>query len=191
MFYRPFVVFLSLAGLKPMSVDPDWKTLFGHLVTMIVLALLIIGYCLQYLSGFRRDKDGFDPKAAHLPKMNVRLGKFLKLMLNTGEVVFVYLVPALIHLSGYLVAVFIYRVADCESLQSLSERVFILAEKQKRLVWSFWFYTLCGAGWLACSVAYIIVVAGNSSAFINMEWYVSLPDSTKSFFMVNRQLLKC
>lgn len=42
---------------------------------------------------------------------------------GSGEAIFIYLIPALLHLNGYLLAVFIYRCADNEQLQSLVERV--------------------------------------------------------------------
>ncbi|KAL1404561.1 hypothetical protein pipiens_005311 [Culex pipiens pipiens] len=55
-FLRPFVCILGLVGLRPNAVDRDLATLLGHLQSITVLALLLAGYVLQYLSGFRRSK---------------------------------------------------------------------------------------------------------------------------------------
>ncbi|KAL1404558.1 hypothetical protein pipiens_005308 [Culex pipiens pipiens] len=52
-FLRPFVCILGLVGLRPNAVDRDLATLLGHLQSITVLALLLAGYVLQYLSGFR------------------------------------------------------------------------------------------------------------------------------------------
>lgn len=52
-FLRPYVCILGLVGLRPNAVDVDLCTLLGHLQSIMVLTLLLAGYVLQYLSGFR------------------------------------------------------------------------------------------------------------------------------------------
>lgn len=52
-FHRPFVLMLSIAGLKPMSIDPDWTTILGHVQTILVLVFLILGYVTQFVFGYR------------------------------------------------------------------------------------------------------------------------------------------
>lgn len=44
---------LGIGGLKPMTVDPDWTTILGHVQTMVVLVFLILGYVTQFIAGFR------------------------------------------------------------------------------------------------------------------------------------------
>ncbi|XP_055600459.1 uncharacterized protein LOC129749510 [Uranotaenia lowii] len=84
------------------------------------------------------------------------------LMINTGEMIFIYTVPALMHLGGYVMAVYIYRFADNEQLQCLIERVFILCRTPRRLVAILWVYFGFGVVWLACSISYIAVIAFGS-----------------------------
>lgn len=45
------------------------------------------------------------------------------MLVNTGEMIFIYIIPALLHLGGFVMAAYIYRFADNEQLQCLIERV--------------------------------------------------------------------
>lgn len=170
-FLRPFVCILGLVGLRPNAVDRDLATLLGHLQSITVLALLLAGYVLQYLSGFRRDRGFLDPEqqltygGGHqssrpaAPPTNSTTqptAAITKTMLvNTGEMIFIYIIPALLHLGGFVMAAYIYRFADNEQLQCLIERVFILCSKPRRLVATLWVYFGLGTLWLAGSVVYI------------------------------------
>ncbi|EDS36041.1 conserved hypothetical protein [Culex quinquefasciatus] len=77
------------------------------------------------------------------------------MLVNTGEMIFIYIIPALLHLGGFVMAAYIYRFADNEQLQCLIERVFILCSKPRRLVATLWVYFGLGTLWLAGSVVYI------------------------------------
>ncbi|XP_050092433.1 uncharacterized protein LOC126575669 [Anopheles aquasalis] len=93
---------------------------------------------------------------------------------GSGEAIFIYLIPALLHLNGYLLAVFIYRFADNEQLQCLVERVFILSNNPRRLVRTLWLYFGLGVGWLGASIAYVLVLGGDSTSayerFTSFRW---------------------
>ncbi|XP_049538662.1 uncharacterized protein LOC125953252 [Anopheles darlingi] len=93
---------------------------------------------------------------------------------GSGEAIFIYLIPALLHLNGYLLAVFIYRFADNEQLQCLVERVFILSNNPRRLVRTLWLYFGLGVGWLGASIAYILLLGGDSASaydrFTSFRW---------------------
>lgn len=168
-FLRPFVCILGLVGLRPNAVDRDLATLLGHLQSITVLALLLTGYVLQYLSGFRRDRGFLDPEqltygsGGHQASANLVANNttqpsaaMMKTMLvNTGEMIFIYIIPALLHLGGFIMAAYIYRFADNEQLQCLIERVFILCSTPRRLVATLWVYFGLGMVWLAGSAVYI------------------------------------
>uniref|UniRef100_A0A182SRI5 Uncharacterized protein n=1 Tax=Anopheles maculatus TaxID=74869 RepID=A0A182SRI5_9DIPT len=68
-----------------------------------------------------RDQTLVDYEGSNSTTLNTEPGHLG--LLASGEAIFTYLVPALLHLNGYLLAVFIYRFADNEQLQSLVERV--------------------------------------------------------------------
>ncbi|ETN62428.1 hypothetical protein AND_005875 [Anopheles darlingi] len=93
---------------------------------------------------------------------------------GSGEAIFIYLIPALLHLNGYLLAVFIYRFADNEQLQCLVERVFILSNNPRRLVRTLWLYFGLGVGWLGASIAYVLLLGGDSASaydrFTSFRW---------------------
>lgn len=89
---------------------------------------------------------------------------------------FIYVAPALLHLTGFLTAVFVYRIADNEQLQSLIERVFILSHAPKLLVKHFWIYVSFGLCWLAASTAYVVYL-GTSQVEMSKNSYVTVkPD---------------
>ncbi|XP_021705968.1 uncharacterized protein LOC5565490 [Aedes aegypti] len=184
-FLRPYVCILGLVGLRPNAVDVDLCTLLGHLQSIMVLTLLLAGYVLQYLSGFRRDR-GFstlDPPPA-IGELSHQIsttnddfpapvttpvptsvgfatvsGSIMKtIMLNTSEMIFIYIIPALLHLGGFVIGIYIYRFADNEHLQCLIEKVFILCNVPRRLVVTLWVYFILGALWLAGSTAYVYLL---------------------------------
>uniref|UniRef100_A0A1S4H5A1 Gustatory receptor n=2 Tax=gambiae species complex TaxID=44542 RepID=A0A1S4H5A1_ANOGA len=197
-FLRPYVVILAIAGLRPSSSDVEFLGRWiGHLQTFLVLLLLIVGYMLQFLCGFRRDHGIIEPiqplpisttpgwtitttttpdVVKQSPNWTIRdeTSDFLtesgNLTINlnrepghlgllaSGEAIFIYLVPALLHLNGFILAVFIYRFADNEQLQNLIERVFILSSNPRRLVLTLWLYFGLGLVWLGVSIAYVTLI---------------------------------
>ncbi|XP_058130292.1 uncharacterized protein LOC131285455 [Anopheles ziemanni] len=192
-FLRPFVIILASAGLRPSATDLEFLGRWvGHLQSILVLVLLIVGYVLQFLCGLRRD-HGFveanqstpttlSPEAVRpfgnwtVPSRRMSdfaAGRTIPSsagdtaghygLLASGEAIFIYLVPALLHLSGYIMAVFIYRFADNEQLQSLVERVFILSNNPRRLVLTLWLYFGLGLGWLAASTTYVALLGTNGA----------------------------
>uniref|UniRef100_A0A182MYB0 Gustatory receptor n=1 Tax=Anopheles dirus TaxID=7168 RepID=A0A182MYB0_9DIPT len=168
-FLLPYVVFLATAGLRPRYSDFVFLGYWvGHLKTFLMLLMLIIGYILQFMCGYRRDHGVIEPiqwsttsTVAPEPNWTFRdqavpagSGPGHLGLLASGEAMFIYLIPALLHLNGFVLAVFIYRFADNEQLQNLVERVFILSAKPRRLVMTLWLYIGLGLVWFALSSAY-------------------------------------
>uniref|UniRef100_A0A182Q439 Gustatory receptor n=1 Tax=Anopheles farauti TaxID=69004 RepID=A0A182Q439_9DIPT len=169
-FLRPYVIFLSMAGLQPRYSDfgcfGTWR---AHLKSLLMLLMLIIGYILQFMCGYRRDHGVIEPiqwstttvtpaPAEAFVQTSNQTGRGSAPgragLLASGEAMFIYLIPALLHLNGFVLAVFIYRFADNEQLQNLVERVFILSANPRRLVMTLWLYIGLGFGWLGLSAAY-------------------------------------
>uniref|UniRef100_A0A336KLD4 CSON004645 protein n=1 Tax=Culicoides sonorensis TaxID=179676 RepID=A0A336KLD4_CULSO len=175
-FHRPYVAILSFAGLKPMTIDSDWYSWLGHIQTFFILSFLILGYVLQFVTGFRRDR-GF---VAEVPSQYNDISEDFyyyqyRKYFETGEIVFTYIIPSLLHLSGFLAAIYVYRIADNELLQSLIERVFILSTSPKKLVVNFWIYKTIALIWLILSVAYITFI-GMEQDGIAKNHYIKLPN---------------
>lgn len=201
-FLRPYVCILSFVGLRPNAVDVDLCTLLGHLQTIMVLALLLVGYVLQYLSGFRRDHgfheqdppvNGGQSQSSIFPTNNAPSPAgydtaistateteaiMRTMMVNTGEMIFIYIIPALLHLGGFVLAVYIYRFADNEQLQCLIERVFILCNTPRRLVATLWVYFALGMLWLAGSTVYICMLTSDHPYAASLKWTTGELDPT-------------
>ncbi|XP_050067239.1 uncharacterized protein LOC126556082 [Anopheles maculipalpis] len=213
-FLRPYVIILAMAGLRPNSSDVEFLgRCVGHLQTILVLLFLFIGYILQFMCGFRRDRGFIGPNQSTplsttpsaLSTATSMFPDTVKLypkwtspdqtiddydgnnnitlnthepghlgLLASGEAIFTYLVPALLHLNGYLLAVFIYRFADNEQLQSLVERVFILSSNPRRLVLTLWLYFGLGMVWLGVSIAYVTLLGVDGitvfERFLSFGW---------------------
>lgn len=102
-----------------------------------------------------------------------------KKYIDTGEVIFTYIIPAGLHLFGYLSAVFVYRIIDNEQIQSLVERVFILSSAPKQLIYKFWIYVCCGLVWFLCSLAYIYMIGSNQDSMAENSYvHVGLDESS-------------
>lgn len=92
---------------------------------------------------------------------------------ETGEIVFTYIIPSILHLSGFLAAIYVYRIADNELLQSLIERVFILSNTPRHLVIHFWIYKSIALAWLGLSITYITFI-GMEQPGIARNHYIKL-----------------
>lgn len=165
-----------------MTIDSDLYSWLGHVQTLLILKFLILGYVLQFVCGFRWDFQGQSQKFIKHNKILIsrRDRGFVsdvpsrysannddfyyfqyKKYFETGEIVFTYVIPSILHLSGFLAAIYVYRIADNELLQSLIERVFILSNSPRHLVINFWIYKVVALVWLAFSITY--------TTFIGME----------------------
>lgn len=102
-----------------------------------------------------------------------------KKYIDTGEIMFTYIIPAGLHLFGYLSAVFVYRIIDNEQIQSLVERVFILSTAPRQLVYKFWSYIFAGIAWFSCSILYIYWVSQNQDEMVKNSYvHVSVKDAS-------------
>lgn len=130
-----------------MTVDAaGCSALLGHTQTLVVVTLLFIGYLLQFMTGFRRDR-GVDPESTVLmtsneaPAIESTTNKYVfdnypeigpnhyvpvryyRPAVVVGENIFVYVVPSLLHFCGFVTALYAFRFVDNEHLQNLVERV--------------------------------------------------------------------
>lgn len=120
-----------------MTVDTsDCSAWAGHFQTLVVVTLLFIGYTLQFMTSFRRDrgiaKTNFFATAANRNHSNGYTAQFVSVQYYRPialvcETVFVYIVPSILHFCGFATALYAFRVVDNEHLQNLVERVGIIA----------------------------------------------------------------
>lgn len=119
-----------------MTIDTsDCSACLGHFQTLVVVTLLFIGYILQFMTSFRRDRGIANSNffsasnvnssedlysAGHKPFVTTQYYRPIALV---GDTVFVYVVPGILHFCGFSTALYAFRVVDNEHLQNLVERV--------------------------------------------------------------------
>lgn len=87
-----------------------------------------------------------------------------------GESIFVYGISSVIHFSAFLTAIYVFRIAESEQLQSLVERVFILSNIPNKLFYILWFHILCGFLWLITMTIYIMVMEQEPIDVVKVTW---------------------
>lgn len=118
---KPYSRLLTLVGLQPVSFSYNtyscWN-ITAHIYTVFIIILVLFGYILQYMSCFRRDR-GFGYKEK--PTTCFKLENYEAICHESF--IFSHLIPHILHLSGYIYAIYIFRSSDDNKLQSLMERV--------------------------------------------------------------------
>lgn len=90
-----------------------------------------------------------------------------------GESIFVYGISSTLHFSAFLAAIYVFRIAESEQLQSLVERVFILCNIPNKIFYILWFHILCGFLWLITMTTYIVVMEQDQFDVIKVTWFGS------------------
>lgn len=117
---------LSFMGLRPFVNEEQESCLFLHLFsyayTFQVMGFMIIGYFLQYMSCFRRDRGFYYKVKSDRSYLTTELNVIYEHTCDTS-LIFSFIVPSVLHLVGYLHAVVIFRSSDDDQLPVLMERV--------------------------------------------------------------------
>lgn len=88
-----------------------------------------------------------------------------------GESIFVYGFASVLHFSAFLSAIYVFRIAESEQLQSLVERVFILCNIPNKLFYILWFHIVCGFFWLITMTMYIVIMEkGEDDDVVKVSW---------------------
>lgn len=118
-------------GLRPLSLQPpdtcSFLEILSHYYTLQVIAFMVVGYILQYMACFRRDR-GFCCKAYESSSDIVfederQRNPTLCEEICQASVLFSFVIPSVLHLIAYLHAVAVFRSSDDDQLPSLMERV--------------------------------------------------------------------
>lgn len=122
---KPYQHFLSIMGLRPIYIDQidscSCLEFFSYLYTTIIICLLMLGYALQFMACFKRDRGfGYDCNST-----TNQYGDTMNLYetICNGSTVFSYIIPNAFHLIAYFYAVLVFRTSDDDLLTSLMERV--------------------------------------------------------------------
>ncbi|XP_012236805.1 uncharacterized protein LOC105680294 isoform X1 [Bombus impatiens] len=185
---RPYLRLLGVMGLKPISNDDSQRCtcycIFANLHTCQVAIFMCIGYILQYMACFRRDR-GFCYKTMPLKfhfasNLNKEDSEEITCF---GNVIFSYLVPSILHLVAYIYTVYLFRIKENEQLQNLMERAFLLSSNsvnrgnQRRLVRILWFFIALSLVWIIMALITVNVLMARGS--IIFQWLEHSPYQLK------------
>ncbi|XP_023703335.1 uncharacterized protein LOC111862296 isoform X2 [Cryptotermes secundus] len=160
---RPYSRLLCIMGLRPSAVENAERCCIlsccGYKHLVLVLALMCVGYILQYMTCFRRDR-GFDYK--NESTVEVKDHEFI----CYGNITFSYIVPSFLHFSAYLYALYLFRINENEQLQSLMERAFLVSGgslAQQRVVYTLWISIGLSILWVTASAVTVSVMVADGT----------------------------
>lgn len=126
---NPYLSFLSFVGLRPWVCEIQESRhclkLFAHVYVLFVILLLLVGYILQYMACFRRDRGFCYVKRSENFFTEKKLDSIYHQTCDKS-VVFSFIIPSVLHLGGYLYAIIVTRTTDDEQIPILMERVSII-----------------------------------------------------------------
>lgn len=168
-----------MMGLRPQgSSRCHCQTILGHFQTILVIILIVIGYLLQYLFKFRRDKGyGYDGVVLNFHEI-FHEGGF-----------FIYILPSVLHFTGFLTAIYVFKIRDCEQFQGLIERVFIVTNCSKSLVANLWGYFLYGCLWLTVITTSSFLMTSEEHDIVDLDWLAGI--SAEDLKKILKILLIC
>lgn len=94
----------------------------SYAYTIHAVIFMLIGYLLQYMSCFRRDRGFWYVIKSESLLVEAEETKLYGLTCE-GSSFFSFVIPSVLHLVGYLHAVYIFHCCDDEQLPILMERV--------------------------------------------------------------------
>lgn len=174
---NPYLRVLSIVGLRPLisnHIQTCCFQIINHIYTVQIIGLLILGYILQYMACFRRDR-GFCFKSVDTPYYPETDLKRIYEQICSAPILFSFIIPSALHLLGYLYAVGIIRYFDDDQLPVLMERVFLASTnlsrgstKQKKVVRTLWIFVGLTGIWMIISLITVCVMLANGT--INFKW---------------------
>lgn len=179
---RPYTRLLAAMGLRPLTLEPTESrciSILGHLHLIQALSFMCMGYFLQYMSCFRRDR-GFCYKAK--PSYTRSAADVVKTheQVCYGSLVFSYVLPSLLHLAGYVYALWLFRIRENEQLQNLMERAFLLSSdpnngpsSQRYLVRVLWLFIGFSIVWVGLSLVGVTIMMFDGSVIF--QWLEHSP----------------
>ncbi|XP_068621517.1 uncharacterized protein GrlHz [Battus philenor] len=176
----PYLKLLTIMGLRPVgdaTNSSKYAICFSHFHSAQVAVFMFLGYVLQYMACFRRDR-GFCYKLVPLA-LTSSLEYDTYKQICYGNVTLTYVGPSILHFAGFLYALYLFRISDNEQLQNLMERVFLLSSyapqgmptaNPKRLLRLLWFFIILSIFWMCISLCSVnLMLARGTIMFKWME----------------------
>ncbi|KAG7212659.1 hypothetical protein KM043_012940 [Ampulex compressa] len=184
----PYLRLLGVMGLRPTSSDDSDHfsryCILANFHTFQVTVFMCIGYILQYMACFRRDR-GFCYKLMPLELQIVpNISRERMYEPNCyGNMIFSYLIPSVLHLTAYLYTVYLFRIKENEQLQNLMERAFLLSSNpvnrgnQRRLVQILWLFIALSIVWMIMALVTVNIMMAEGN--ILFQWLEHSPYQIK------------
>ncbi|KRT79132.1 hypothetical protein AMK59_6415, partial [Oryctes borbonicus] len=181
---KPYLRLLSITGLRSFSNDQSESITFSdccsYVYIFVLLLLMIMGYLLQYMACFRRDR-GFGYIVLERGYRSERHNDLYEHICN-DSILFSYAIPHILHFMGYVYAFFIFRSSGDDQLPSLMETVFLSLsnlsngfQSQKRLIKTLWIFVSISLVWMILSLITAIIMMGEG--IIEFKWLTKANES--------------
>ncbi|XP_077298201.1 gustatory receptor-like Holozoa [Arctopsyche grandis] len=188
----PYLKILAVMGLRPVSLNQIHSSRFiriiSHYHTFQISLLICLGYVLQYMSCFRRDRGYFFHSSSTDTVLKNFSGKYDEVCYSSST--FTFFLPNTLHFIGYIYAIYLFRISDNEQLQNLMERVFLLSSfppqrtpytSPRKLLRILWFYIIMSVMWMLISLTIVsLMTSRNSIMFLWVE------NSSRYFMMAGK-----
>ncbi|XP_050497543.1 uncharacterized protein LOC114326357 isoform X2 [Diabrotica virgifera virgifera] len=194
---RPYLRFLGFMGLRPLFGEQQdaftgcWKFV-NVLYTSFILVILVMGYILQYMSCFRRERGFYYVFRTSNRTLYAEYTYNYKETCD-GSIAFSFILPSLLHFVAYLHIMFVFRNTDDEQLPVLMERVFLASTtisngfiSQRKLLKTLWLFITSSIIWISLSfaVANYMLVHGE----VHFKW---IGTSVTSSILLKVLLIMC
>ncbi|KAL3281004.1 hypothetical protein HHI36_004228 [Cryptolaemus montrouzieri] len=176
---NPYLRLLSIISLRPLINMQEYSPIVDFInCTYVVFSIffMVLGYFLQYMSCFRRDR-GF---CYLVPNSNVfeemrNSDKHIQERICYGSTLFSFILPSALHFVAYLHAIYVIRSSDDDQLPILMERVILASSNlsngfviQKKLMRILSLFITVSVIWMLMSTISItsLITEGN----IEFKW---------------------
>ncbi|KAF9415061.1 hypothetical protein HW555_007217 [Spodoptera exigua] len=166
----PYLKLLTIMGLRPvLDVSNSSKCVIccSHFHSIQVAILMFVGYILQYMACFRRDR-GFCYKLVPLAlTSSLEYDNYKQVCY--GNVIFTYIGPSILHFVGFLYALYLFRISDNEAVAKFNGKG-MPTTKPKRLLRMLWFFIILSVIWMCLSLCSVnLMLAKGNIIFRWME----------------------
>ncbi|KAK9888755.1 hypothetical protein WA026_000980 [Henosepilachna vigintioctopunctata] len=179
---NPYLRILSFMGLRPLvniQENSPILELINCLYIVILIFFMVLGYILQYMSCFRRDR-GFWYNIPHSNLYGTKNNdeKAIQENICYGSTIFSFILPSSLHFVAYIHAIYTLRCSDDDQLPVLMERVILASSNlsngfvvQKKLMKTLWIFIVISMIWMLMSCISIasMITEGN----IDFRWIPS------------------
>ncbi|XP_023290815.1 uncharacterized protein LOC105702128 isoform X3 [Orussus abietinus] len=190
---KPYLRLLGVMGLRPIGSDDSEHysryCILSNFHTCQVTVFMCLGYVLQYMACFRRDR-GFCyilmPVEYETISNATKERTYERICY--GSIIFSYLIPSILHLVAYLYTIYLFRIKENEQLQNLMERAFLLSSNpanrgsQKRLVRVLWLFVGLGILWMIIALVTVNIMMAQGT--ILFQWMEESPQQVNLMLKV-------